>query len=184
MQLLFSSSVWASQLQIRWSSSYSYPYYTCILNASIFRKRPIPIYIPTQELATAIFIIANEHKIVCFYNMYFIIAFAWIITTSAYALLHSGSFRSKTKKNALFNLNLYSFAISQFMYTFWCHCSANYLENEVFQYCLAGMKLSHFRLQYFHKYVLMQLSLRIISWNRYVKMLPCERCFTWQVDSI
>ena len=103
----------------------------------------------------------NEYKIVCFYNMYFIIAFAWIITTSAYALLHSGSFRSKTKKNALFNLNLYSFAISQFMYTFWCHCSANYLENEVFQYCLAGMKLSHFRLQYFHKYVLMQLSLRI-----------------------
>ena len=62
------------------------------------RKRPIPIYIPTQELATAIFIDANEHKIVCFYNMYFIIAFAWIITTSAYALLHSGSFRSKTKR--------------------------------------------------------------------------------------
>ena len=158
MQLLFSSSVWASQLQMRQSSSYSYPYHTCILNTWIFRN------IPTNELATAIFIGTNEHEILCFYNMYFIIAFAWIITTSAYALLHSGSFRSKTKKNALSNVNLYSFAISP-IYTFWCHCSTNYLEKEVCQYCLAGMILSDFRLQYFHKYVLMQLSLRIIYSN-------------------
>ena len=32
--------------------------------------------ISKNELATAIFIGTNEHEILCFYNMYFIIAFA------------------------------------------------------------------------------------------------------------